>query len=185
VQNDIKLDIRPARLQKEIEKMFEVLPGTETVGQMVGNACAALSPFAKTFLIVANEAHLETLTCMMNLMMSYVDQGRWNEAVNMQMKIMDPITAVLREEHPDSLMIMANLGVFYRELGRFSKATELCEKVFKLRSKVFGNNHPGTLLCLSHLSSATREITRVLRGSLASYDVGGWTRTSSELDYHI
>jgi putative hemolysin len=58
--------------------------------------------------------HPDTLTSMANLASTYGNQGRWNEAEQLEVQVMDMRKKLLGAEHPDTLTSMANLANTYR-----------------------------------------------------------------------
>ncbi|KAF8331777.1 hypothetical protein F5887DRAFT_1081116 [Amanita rubescens] len=53
--------------------------------------------------------HPYTLSTMDNLASTYQNQGRWDEAEKLQVKVMNAIKAKLGSDHPDTLCTMHNL----------------------------------------------------------------------------
>jgi hypothetical protein len=62
---------------------------------------------------------------MANLASTYRNQGRWKEAEELEVQVMETRERVLGEEHPDTLTSMANLAVTYRNQGRWDEAEKL------------------------------------------------------------
>ena len=54
--------------------------------------------------------HLDTLLSMGNLATTYWNQGRWKEAEQLDVQVMDMRKKLLGEEHPHILSSMANLS---------------------------------------------------------------------------
>lgn len=125
--------------------------------------------------------HPKTLTSMANLALTYVVQGRWDEAEKLQTQVMKtqkrvleeehPNTLnnmdeaeklevqvvikkkrVLGEEHPDTLVSMANLALMYMNQGRLNEAEKLQMQVIKTRKRVLGEEHPDTLTSMNNLA---------------------------------
>ena len=69
--------------------------------------------------------HLDTLHSMGNLACTYRDQGRWNEAEQLEIQVMDMTKKILGAEHPDTLHSMANLACTYGNQGRWNEAEQL------------------------------------------------------------
>jgi tetratricopeptide (TPR) repeat protein len=69
--------------------------------------------------------HPDTLISMANLASTYRNQGRWKEAEELEVQVMETRERVLGEEHPDTLTSMANLAVTYRNQGRWDEAEKL------------------------------------------------------------
>ena len=80
--------------------------------------------------------HPDTLTSMANLAVTYRNQGRWNEAEQLDIQVMDMRKKVLGAEHPDTLTSMANLAVTYRDQGRRNEAEQLDIQVMDKRKKL-------------------------------------------------
>jgi hypothetical protein len=59
---------------------------------------------------ILGEQHPETLTAMVNLAGTYRNQGKWDEAMELQEKVLGLTKQILGERHPDTLAAMANLA---------------------------------------------------------------------------
>ena len=57
--------------------------------------------------------HPSTLTSMANLASTYWNQGRWNEAEELQMQELETCKRVLGSEHPSTLTSIGNLALTY------------------------------------------------------------------------
>ena len=62
---------------------------------------------------------------MANLASTYQNQGRWNEAEQLAVQVMDMSKKLLGAEHPDTLKSMANLAGTYHNQGRWNEAEQL------------------------------------------------------------
>ncbi|KAF6782180.1 TPR domain-containing protein, partial [Colletotrichum musicola] len=62
---------------------------------------------------------------MNNLALTYRNQGRWKEAEELEVRVMETRNTVLGEEHPSTLMSMGNLAATFRNQGRWKEAEEL------------------------------------------------------------
>ena len=51
----------------------------------------------------------DTLDSMANLTLTYRDQGRWEEAEELLLQVMETRSRMLGDEHPDTLSGMVNL----------------------------------------------------------------------------
>jgi hypothetical protein len=58
--------------------------------------------------------------------------GRYKEAKELQVQVMETTKGVLGEEHPDTLTSMGNLASTYRNQGRWKEAEELQVQVRRL-----------------------------------------------------
>ncbi|KZL79726.1 tpr domain protein, partial [Colletotrichum incanum] len=54
---------------------------------------------------------------MANLASTYWNQGRWKEAEELEVRVMEMRKRVLGDEHPDTLTSIANLASTYRDQG--------------------------------------------------------------------
>jgi hypothetical protein len=59
---------------------------------------------------VLGQEHPDTLTSMGNLASTYKNQGRWKEAEELNVQMMETRKRVLGQEHPDTLVNMNNLA---------------------------------------------------------------------------
>ncbi|OCK89827.1 uncharacterized protein K441DRAFT_582627 [Cenococcum geophilum 1.58] len=62
---------------------------------------------------------------MHNLASTYKNQGRWKEAEELGLQVMETRKKVLGAEHPSTLMTMHNLASTYKNQGRWKEAEEL------------------------------------------------------------
>ena len=53
--------------------------------------------------------HPDTLRSMTNLAVTYREQGRWNEAEQLQVQVVEMRKKLIGAEHPDTLSSMANI----------------------------------------------------------------------------
>jgi len=80
-----------------------------------------------------------------NLAETYRKQGRWKEAEELEVQVMETSLRVLGEEHPDTLTSMNNLAFTLKGRGQNAEAIELIEKCVQLQTLVLGAEHPYTL----------------------------------------
>ena len=57
--------------------------------------------------------HPDTLMNMANLASTYRDQGRWKEAEELEVQVMEARKRVLGQEHPSTLTSIANLALTF------------------------------------------------------------------------
>ena len=67
----------------------------------------------------------DMLTSMANLASTYKNQGRWKEAKELNMQVIEMSLRVLGVEHPSTLISMANLVSTFWNQGRWKEAEEL------------------------------------------------------------
>jgi hypothetical protein len=91
---------------------------------------------------VLGAEHPDTLMSMGNLASTYRNQGRWKEAEELFVKVMETRRTVLGAEHPDTLASMANLAFTLRHLGRRQHALSLIASCADRSLAVLGDEHP-------------------------------------------
>ncbi|KAL5392945.1 hypothetical protein DPSP01_000636 [Paraphaeosphaeria sporulosa] len=85
--------------------------------------------------------------------MALYSDGRYKEAEELFVQVMEMSKRVLGEEHPDTLLSMGNLASTYRNQGRWKEAEELSVQVMETRKRVLGEEHPDMLLSMGNLAS--------------------------------
>jgi hypothetical protein len=86
--------------------------------------------------------HPSTLTSKANLASTYRNQGRWKEAEELEVQVMETSARVPGWEHPSTLTSMNSLAFTLKGQGHKDKAISLMEKCFQLRKQVLGPQHP-------------------------------------------
>jgi tetratricopeptide (TPR) repeat protein len=84
--------------------------------------------------------------------MTLRSDGRYNEAEELFVQVMETRKGVLGDEHPDTLASMENLASTYRNQGRWKAAEGLSVQVLETRKRVLGDEHPDTLTSIAHLA---------------------------------
>ncbi|KAK2734188.1 Kinesin light chain 5, partial [Colletotrichum kahawae] len=127
----------------------------------------------KVWISEYGQEHPSTLTSMANLASTYRNQGRWKEAEELEVRVIEMRKRVLREEHPSTLMSMANLALttkadgrrrrssltFWKQ-GRWKEAEELNVRVIETRKRVLREEHPSTLTSMHNLSFTWKDQER-------------------------
>jgi tetratricopeptide (TPR) repeat protein len=72
---------------------------------------------------------------MANLASTYRNQGRLEEAVELQAKGLAMCSKKLGQRHPDTLISMNNLASIWKDMGRYEDALGLIHTCFDLRQK--------------------------------------------------
>jgi hypothetical protein len=89
--------------------------------------------------------HPGTLTSMANLASTLWDQGRWSQAEELEIRVMEKRKRVVRQEHPDTLMSMVDLAYTWKSQGRVAEALKLLQEAENVLGKVLGHEHPNTI----------------------------------------
>jgi hypothetical protein len=88
------------------------------------------------------EDHPDTLSSMQNLASTYRDQGRWQEAENLEVHVMEARKERLGADHLDTLTSMANLAFIYRDQLRWTEAFALLSEAVLGMQQLLGLDHP-------------------------------------------
>ncbi|CAN9281338.1 unnamed protein product [Alternaria alternata] len=96
--------------------------------------------------------HPDTLTSMVNLASTYINQGRWGEAEKLDVQVMETSKTKLGADHPDTLSSMNNLASTYSNQGRWDEAEKLDVQVMETRKTKLGADHPDTLTSMNNLA---------------------------------
>ncbi|RYN43141.1 hypothetical protein AA0112_g627 [Alternaria arborescens] len=78
--------------------------------------------------------------------------GRYKEAEELQVQVMQGRKRVLDDEHPSTLSSMANLASTYSNQGRWDEAEKLQVQVLETSKTKLGADHPDTLTSMSNLA---------------------------------
>ncbi|KAF1835030.1 hypothetical protein BDW02DRAFT_579114 [Decorospora gaudefroyi] len=78
--------------------------------------------------------------------------GRWKEAEELDVQVMETLKTKLGADHPDTLTNMNNLASTYRNQGRWDDAEKLEVQVIEGRKTKLGADHPGTLTSMANLA---------------------------------
>jgi tetratricopeptide (TPR) repeat protein len=81
------------------------------------------------------------------------NDGRYSEAEELEVQVVQTRKRVLGNEHPDTLSSMINLASTYSDQGRWKEAEELEVQVMQARKRVLGNEHPDTLRSMNNIAS--------------------------------
>ncbi|CZR69913.1 uncharacterized protein PAC_19813 [Phialocephala subalpina] len=97
------------------------------------------------------------LTSIANLASTYSSQGRWKEAEELFVQVMETRKTKLGANHSTTLTSMANLASTYWKQGRWDEAEELFVQVMETRKTKLGADHLDTLTSMANLASTYRK----------------------------
>ncbi|KAI9684109.1 MAG: hypothetical protein M1829_003379 [Trizodia sp. TS-e1964] len=83
----------------------------------------------------------------------YFNTGRFNEAEDINRRLIELREKVLGPEHPDTLTSMSNLAGVINHQGKYEEAEAMNRHVTELSEKVLRPEHPDTLTSMSNLAS--------------------------------
>ncbi|KAL8873245.1 MAG: hypothetical protein Q9198_007058 [Flavoplaca austrocitrina] len=81
------------------------------------------------------------------------EQGRYDEAEQMDRRALDGREKVLGNEHPSTLTSVSNLASVLQDQGKYEEAEQMNRRALDGSEKVLGKEHPDTLTSVSNLAS--------------------------------
>jgi tetratricopeptide (TPR) repeat protein len=108
------------------------------------NECANYLPHAQAVIQQDSEADEKKLlrVHLSSEVATYLwHQGRWSEAKQLDVQVLETSKRMLGVEHPDTLTRMANLAHTWKRQGRHEDAIDLLRKAERLRRGILGPNH--------------------------------------------
>lgn len=94
----------------------------------------------------------EALASTTMLAEAYSLEGRWEDAEQLEVQVMETRKTKLGVDHPDTLTSMANLASIYWNQGRWEEAEQLFVQVIETRKTKLGVDHPNTLTSMANLA---------------------------------
>lgn len=83
---------------------------------------------------------------MANLASTYRNQGRWDDAEQLEVQVMETSKTKLGVYHPDTLTSMNNLAFTWKGSGKEIEAVSLMEESVQLQKRILGVNRPNSIL---------------------------------------
>ena len=94
---------------------------------------------------ILGDIHPDTQLSRANLASTYRSQGRWTEAEELEVKVMENYKLTLGDDHPSTLKSMNNLALTLKGQGRSVEAVQLMLECVRLANRRFGPDDPQTL----------------------------------------
>ncbi|KAL5392900.1 hypothetical protein DPSP01_000595 [Paraphaeosphaeria sporulosa] len=85
--------------------------------------------------------------------MALLTDGRWREAEELFVQVMEKRKRVLGNEHPSTLTTMGNLATVLANQGKYEAAEVMNKQTLSLSKTVLGREHPETLMTMSNLAT--------------------------------
>ncbi|KAK0749762.1 hypothetical protein B0T18DRAFT_365507 [Schizothecium vesticola] len=86
---------------------------------------------------------------MGNLAATFSNQGRWSEAEELEVHVLETRKTKLGVDHPDTLTCMANLACTWKDQGRHTDALALMRDCAQARQRILRGEHPDVLSSLA------------------------------------
>ena len=93
------------------------------------------------------------LNSMHNLAATFGYQGRWKEAEELQVQVVELHNRALGAEHPDTLISMHNLAWTFDSQGRYKESEKLNKQILEASTRVLGAEHPQTIRSMHNLAT--------------------------------
>lgn len=87
-------------------------------------------------MIVLGGEHEDTTTSMNDLALAYMNQGQWNKAEELGVRVVAISKRVHGDKRPGTLSSMANLARTWKSLGRKQEAISLTENCLQLEMQI-------------------------------------------------
>ncbi|KAF8541462.1 hypothetical protein BDD12DRAFT_829275 [Trichophaea hybrida] len=97
---------------------------------------------------------------MGNLASTYSGQGKFGEAEQLEVQVIEVRKRVLGAEHPGTLKSMGNLASTYSGQGKFGEAEQLEVQVIEVGKRVLGSEHPDTLTNMNNYAITLKSLGR-------------------------
>jgi hypothetical protein len=85
---------------------------------------------------------------MGDLASTYRDQGRWDEAEEIEVQVMRTFGRKLGADYPDTLISMNNLALTWKGQDRPLEAIRVMQVCVQLRRRILGVGHPRLTSCI-------------------------------------
>ena len=83
---------------------------------------------------------------------TYQTLGKYTEAKQLEIQVLDARNRILGVEHPHTIKAMAHLAATYRNLGKLKYAEQLEIQVLDASKIILGVEHPDTINAMLHLA---------------------------------
>lgn len=92
----------------------------------------------------------DTMMSTWILARAYQDRGKWEEAEQLGLQLLEMTKAKLDVDHSTTLLLATRLAMIYRDQGRLEESEQLEMQVFETRKLKLGTDHPDTLIIQTH-----------------------------------
>ena len=142
----------PVYIKKAADRLNETFPNNEHTNRQLWREYLphALSLLGEREFHEQQEQYIDYMHDVGRCLYS---DGRYNEAEELEVQVMETRKQVLGPEHPDTLTSMGSLASIYWNQGRWKEAEQLELQVIETQKQVLGPEHPDTLTTISNLAS--------------------------------
>ena len=93
----------------------------------------------------------DTIAAMNNLAISFNDLGKYEEALELQEKILELNEEKLDDENSNTIAAMNNLALSLSNLNRFEEALNFQKRALELSKEIHGEEHAYTIAIMNNL----------------------------------
>ena len=127
---------------------------------LVSHVTSCLTSLTPGTLFALGKGEHERLEIARKFIRVLNENGQWQDAVELEEKVLKACKRTLGDEHPSTILSMNNLAWSYNNLGRPQDAVQLREKVLEACKRTLGDEHPNTLLSISNLAASYSDLGR-------------------------
>jgi tetratricopeptide (TPR) repeat protein len=109
---------------------------------------------------IQNAKSLDLLRVLTRVATFLHDDGKYKQAAELRLQVIDLSTALNGPEHRDTLRAMGQLAETYRMHRRWDDALVLHEKVAEIAKKIYGEDHLDTWSAMGDLAATYRSVGR-------------------------
>jgi tetratricopeptide (TPR) repeat protein len=142
----------PAYINKAADRLSQIFPDNHHTNRQLWREYLPHALFLLSEREVSRQRQ-QYIDCMKKVGSCLYSDGRYNEAGELFIQVMESRKQVLGSAHPNTLTSMSNLASTYWNQGRWKEAEELEVQVMETRKQVLGAEHPDTLTSMSNLAS--------------------------------
>lgn len=88
-----------------------------------------------------------------NLATLYYQQGRYEEAEDLLLPVIELKKVLVRKEHREMALLISNLAQIYSQQGRYQEAEALCIQALEINRRLWGDNHLAVATALNNLAA--------------------------------
>jgi tetratricopeptide (TPR) repeat protein len=138
--------------QQAIVQLLQVFPDNNHVNRSKWRRLLPHARYALSHSPTENDG-AERLGLVWKCAVTLYSDGRYKEAEELFVQVMETSSRALGDEHPDTLTSIGGLASTYWNQGRWREAEELLVQVIETSSRVLGDEHPDTLTSIGKLAS--------------------------------
>ena len=102
----------------------------------------------------------KTVDTMSNIAAIYYNLGRYQDALELNQKVLALSEEILPANHPHILATLSNIGTNYSALGKHTAALELNKNLLERSVEALGPEHPDTLVSMNNLAATYHALGR-------------------------